>query len=527
MKVLIGQIFIDFGQKTQVDWEGGASYLFYNYFQPSVKKYCQKYGYDYKCFTKATLDLPLRKGKAGANEKMIFFSYYDEYDLIAHIDIDVFITEKAPSLPDVSFAAVLDRTEYLEKLHSFNIPDYTNGGVYFFNSSTAKILWNETLKLQQGQYQKWHNAAHGSQTIVNYWVMKNKILKTILDERWNTMVFNSYWKNRWHKSYFIHYTIGKKYLFKDFYQTPVFRFNRFLKNLRKISIKNCYSITLCYLKYHYYSFVSRYSKREVTKQKRTPPLIVSLSSIPSRIATTHLAIETIFQQTLKPDRILLWLSDELSYKKLPYKLKRLEKRGLEIRFCKDIGPHTKYYYTLKENPNCVLILADDDMFYVNNCLKILWDAYQKDPSIIYGYYVHKIRQRSLINFESYTDWELNITNYQRASYFLFACNVGGVLYPPGSLPKETLQKEIFLKLCPKADDIWLKAMTILSRYPVKKVNNISFSVKNTIPYSQKIRLYSANKFYNDTQIKNVISYFNIIAKMDKLEKTLKHTKNYL
>ena len=177
---------------------------------------------------------------------------------------------------------------------------------------------------------------------------------------------------------------------------------------------------------------------------------------------------------------------------------------------------------MKENLNCILILVDDDKFYVNNCLKILWDAYQKDPSIIYGHYGHKIRKKSLISFEGYYDWERNITNYQRTSFFLFTCNGGGVLYPPGSLPKETLQKEIFLKLCPKADDIWLKAMTVLSGYPVKKLGNKYFYKKNTIPYSQKVHLYTINKSYNDIQLKNILSYFNIITKMEKLEKTLKH-----
>ena len=31
MKVLIGQIFIDHGQKTKAYWKGGISYFFYNY----------------------------------------------------------------------------------------------------------------------------------------------------------------------------------------------------------------------------------------------------------------------------------------------------------------------------------------------------------------------------------------------------------------------------------------------------------------------------------------------------------------
>ena len=53
----------------------------------------------------------------------------------------------------------------------------------------------------------------------------------------------------------------------------------------------------------------------ITVERRTPQYIVSLTSFPARINTAHLAINTLLQQTFKPDRIILWLASEQFAKK--------------------------------------------------------------------------------------------------------------------------------------------------------------------------------------------------------------------
>jgi len=76
----------------------------------------------------------------------------------------------------------------------------------------------------------------------------------------------------------------------------------------------------------------------ITKEKRNPELIVSLTSIPERLATIHLCLDSLLRQSLKPDRLILWLNESceegrpiVNKNHIPLSLVRLQGRGLEIR----------------------------------------------------------------------------------------------------------------------------------------------------------------------------------------------------
>ena len=66
---------------------------------------------------------------------------------------------------------------------------------------------------------------------------------------------------------------------------------------------------------------------------------VSLTSYGKRISTVWQTIETIGAGTVKPHRLILWLDDRDAYLDPPATLRRLQARGLEIRHCRDYGPH--------------------------------------------------------------------------------------------------------------------------------------------------------------------------------------------
>ena len=93
-------------------------------------------------------------------------------------------------------------------------------------------------------------------------------------------------------------------------------------------------------------------------------ITVSLTTFGKRIDDVYLAIESIAKQTLKPNRVILWLSkDEFFNKKLPITLTNLQKRGLEIKYCKDLKSYNKIIPTIKECPNDLIITIDDDIIY--------------------------------------------------------------------------------------------------------------------------------------------------------------------
>lgn len=129
-------------------------------------------------------------------------------------------------------------------------------------------------------------------------------------------------------------------------------------------------------------------------------IVVSFTSFPERIGTAWVAAFTLLNQSIKPVHTILWLADSQfpGGKNIPESLLRLKKYGLEIRFCEDIKSHKKYYHSMKEYPNAVVVIADDDVFYPSNWLEKLIDKYRKYPNCVCCYWAHKITlENGIIN----------------------------------------------------------------------------------------------------------------------------------
>ena len=110
-------------------------------------------------------------------------------------------------------------------------------------------------------------------------------------------------------------------------------------------------------------------------------VIVSLTTYSKRFYEVYLTIESIMQGTVKPNRIILWLADEMKNLPIPVSLQRQMERGLEIGYTKDIRSFKKLIPTLKEHPESVIITIDDDALYeydlIENLLSCSWCPAQK------------------------------------------------------------------------------------------------------------------------------------------------------
>ena len=258
----------------------------------------------------------------------------------------------------------------------------------------------------------------------------------------------------------------------------------------------------------YYRLSALFSKRTgLTQTKRNPPLIVSLTTIPERLYKVHLCIESLLRQSCKPDSLMLWVS--FPEDKIPKKLDRLKKRGLQIKTCQDIRSYKKIIYTLKENPQSIIVTADDDIYYRRDWLNQLYEAYQKEPQYIHCYRAHLMIKDPDGKLKKYKEWNKLAPGIQGPSLLLFPTGADGVLYPPHSLSEEALHEEVFMRLSPYHDDAWLKAMSLLKGTQCKKVS----------PFSQKLihirgmkakRLTKINKDgKGDEQIQAVFEYYNL------------------
>lgn len=260
----------------------------------------------------------------------------------------------------------------------------------------------------------------------------------------------------------------------------------------------------------YYSVSNRYSQKNGLK-KHDKKVIVSLTSYPKRFPTLYLTLESLLNQTEKPDEIILWISkEEGSDTTLPNNILKLKRRGLKISYVDgNIKSYKKLYYSLKEYSDCAIITVDDDTIYPRNLVKEMYSSYLKNEKYIIANrctYIEKINLNELI---PYLEWRINCVD--NPSYNQFPTGVGGVLYPPGALSKEVFNKELFSKICPSADDVWFKAMGLLNG--TKTFYNTLFKESDflTIKSSQETSLWKINveENKNDIQIKKVFEHFNL------------------
>lgn len=159
-------------------------------------------------------------------------------------------------------------------------------------------------------------------------------------------------------------------------------------------------------------------------------VIVSLTSFPARINMVYLTIKSILYQTYKPQKVVLWLANEQFPNKesdLPESLLQLKNHGLEIRFCEDIRPHKKYFFTFRKYPNNLVVTIDDDIFYPKNTLEKLHKLSQKNPDSIIANRVREIGFDNN-NLKPYRSWKINKFYNSEPSKILFPTGVGGVLY---------------------------------------------------------------------------------------------------
>lgn len=255
-----------------------------------------------------------------------------------------------------------------------------------------------------------------------------------------------------------------------------------------------------------------------TTTKRERQIILSLTSYRKRFKDLPITIYSLLNQSLKPDRVILWLNkdtDDLT--SIPYEITKFIKNGLEIRFVKDIKSYTKVIYALKEFSDSIIVTADDDIYYRTNWLKKLYLSYIANPQDIHVHRAHKVLKDNSAKIIPYEKWEKNISE-ENAEYNNFLTGVGGVLYPPNCFSKEVLREDIFLKNSPNNDDIWLWIMALTNNRKIRVVLNHEKHLICTNIFSHIFgqNLYNKNSTgENDTQLNNLMKLYgqNILKKL--------------
>lgn len=251
----------------------------------------------------------------------------------------------------------------------------------------------------------------------------------------------------------------------------------------------------------------------INLDSRNERIIVSLTSFPERMYDIHFCLYSLMKQTLKPDKIILWLAETQfpnKEKDLPQNVLNLKKFGLEIEWCDDLKSYKKLIPALKKYPNDIIITVDDDLYYKENLIETLYDDHVKYPNTIISTRFRKIKieNGSLTNYEK---WDIS-TKPLEPSYLNFSTNGAGSLFPPNSLHELVLNYDLARELCPQGDDIWFWGMAVLNHTKIRGIEKCTpyLTCVNPSRESNIINektLWSSNKKGNNVQISHLLEYF--------------------
>ena len=123
-------------------------------------------------------------------------------------------------------------------------------------------------------------------------------------------------------------------------------------------------------------------------------IYISISTIPQRLKYLNESVNSLLNQTKKPDKIFV---------NIPYKYKRFseiiednqipkfDSNIIEVTRCEDCGPGTKLLGSLnKFEKNSLVILADDDHTYEDYMIEKFFYFYSRAPNNAYSFYVHPL-----------------------------------------------------------------------------------------------------------------------------------------
>jgi predicted O-linked N-acetylglucosamine transferase (SPINDLY family) len=243
-------------------------------------------------------------------------------------------------------------------------------------------------------------------------------------------------------------------------------------------------------------------------------LIVSLTSYKARFNNLHLTLRSLLLQETQPDLLILWIAEH-DKNDIPNSVWELEQYGLSIRFCDDLRSYKKIIPALEAYPDSFIVTADDDIYYQPDWLQKLLKSWDGNHKTVTAHRAHKIRLDDNRNPVSYRDWKWQVGPEEPADGLIFPTSGAGALYPPNVFHKDVIKSEIFMELCPDADDIWLYWMASLNGAKAKR-SDYGFQLIEW-PSESGIALWHSNIYQdgNDRQINNLVEYYGLAKELTK------------
>ena len=248
-----------------------------------------------------------------------------------------------------------------------------------------------------------------------------------------------------------------------------------------------------------------------TGVKRNLPVIVSIYAASNELKNMHLTIYSLLNQTMKPDKIILWVDDSEDLQSLSYEITQFIKNGLEIKFVKELGPYTAAYNAIKDYSESINVIAQNGFYYPTTWLKKLYASYIQYSEDIQVHIANRVKLKENKVFSS-KFWEKEVKK-DSADFSYIMNNNGGILFPPNCFGNDFLRTDIFLKYAPVNSELWYWVMSLVYGRKIRVVKNalsftISVDILKFIKYKEDLEL-------KDKQLEDLLKFYqqNVITKL--------------
>lgn len=203
----------------------------------------------------------------------------------------------------------------------------------------------------------------------------------------------------------------------------------------------------------------------------------SLTTSPQRINKLHQTLESIFNQTVPFEKIILNIPYIFNRTKTKYVIPEYLSKNprIIINRCHDIGPGTKLvpslFITTDED---IIVTIDDDRKYLRNMLETFLEFNNKNPNSVLATTCIKINYSNINTFSRIVDPKLSGKSFQILQGY------GGVLYPRKVFKADFLDycnlllKDINFYL---SDDLYISNYLAMKKIPIILGINEKYHIK--------------------------------------------------
>jgi len=251
-------------------------------------------------------------------------------------------------------------------------------------------------------------------------------------------------------------------------------------------------------------------------------IIVSFTTWPKRDKFVPIMLESIHNQSMKPDKVIMWLSDEeYPNNAIPSHLKECIKNKYitDVFFTKNTFAH-KRWEAHRKYIDSYIITVDDDIIYEKDFIKDLYTVSSKNRDKVTVWTTRYNEYDGIIRIDSDVFDRVNMKRNQILS--------GLTCFPPNLFPQESfnychLRDDYNIK----SDDAWVRAWVVKKKLDVIGVYDIKDKKWKGIPGSRKYGNWEINKQINEKGVQKVVENFaNALVLIDAVSEAKELWKNF-